>query len=347
MQALSRRAFLAVGAMLLLAACGGASNTGSTGSGGSVQTANLKIMVGGLNKQIYLPNMLAKQLGNFDSEKINVTLVDEGSGQGSELEVVAGNVDAGSGAYSHPIELAAQGKNIETICQFGIAPGEAEMVASKKADSIKSAADLKGKNLGVTDIGSGTHTITMALLGKAGISADQAKYVAVGAGDTFIAAMKNGAIDAGMTTEPTITRLLQAGDARVLIDLRTPETTRAALGGDYPFIGIFARNDWVNANKDVAQRLVNVYVKTLKWMKAHSAAEIAAKMPPDYLVPSKDLYIAALQNQLSIFGTDCKMPAAGPQTVLSVLQNYVSSFKGKSVDLSKTYTNEFADKATG
>ena len=145
-----------------------------SGSSGAVQTVDLKMMVGGLNKQIYLPNMLAKQLGYFDAEKINITLVDEGSGQGTELEVVAGNVDAGSGAYSHPVELNALGEKIETICQFGIAPGEAEMVASKKADSIKTAADLKGKNLGVTDIGSGTHTITLALLGKAGYQGSDA-----------------------------------------------------------------------------------------------------------------------------------------------------------------------------
>src|SRR5438105_5135586 len=340
----SRKAFAAVGPMVALSACGGTSN--NAGAGSSTQSVDIKMMVGGLNKQIYLPNMLAKQLGYFDAEKINVTLVDEGSGQGTELEVVAGNVDAGSGSYSHPVELNALGKKIETICQFGIAPGEAEMVASKKASSITSAADLKGKNLGVTDIGSGTHTLTMALLGKAGVSADQAKYVAVGAGDTFIAAIKNGTIDAGMTTEPTITRLLQTGDAKVLIDLRTPESTRAALGGDYPFIGIFAKNDWVSSHKDVAQRLVNVYVKTLKWMKAHSAAEIAAKMPADYLVPSKDLYVTALQNQLSIFGTDCKMPSAGPQTVLSIEQKYVSTFKGKNANLGETYTNEFANKAS-
>src|SRR5436305_1304110 len=151
-------------------------------------------------------------------------------------------------AYSHPVELNALGKKIETICQFGIAPGEAEMVATKKADLIKSAADLKGKNLGVTDIGSGTHTITLALLGKAGYSGSDAHFVAVGAGNTFIAAIKNGTIDAGMTTEPTITRLLQSGDAKVLIDLRTPQSTRAAVGGDYPFIGIFAKNDGVNSH---------------------------------------------------------------------------------------------------
>jgi hypothetical protein len=29
-----------------------------------------------------------------------------------------------------------------------------------------------------------------------------------------------------------------------------------------------------------------------------------------------------------------------------VLQNYVSSFKGKTADLSKTYTNDFANKAS-
>ncbi len=81
-------------------------------------------------------------------------------------------------------------------------------------------------------------------------------------------------------------------------------------------------------------------------MKAHTAGEIADKMPPDYIVPSRDLYVAALQNQISIFGSDCKMPQGGPETVLSVLQNYVSSFKGKTADLSKTYTNDFANKAS-
>jgi hypothetical protein len=46
------------------------------------------------------------------------------------------------------------------------------------------------------------------------------------------------------------------------------------------------------------------------------------------------------ESQLSIFGADCKMPAAGPQNVLSVEQKFLSSFTNNSVDLSKTYTNE-------
>src|SRR5437016_7816383 len=181
MHGLSRKAFLAVGAMVALSACGGTSTTAGTGASGTMQPVDLKMMVGGLNKQIYLPNMLAKQLGYFDAEKINITLVDEGSGQGTELEVVAGNVDAGSGAYSHPMELNALGKKIETICQFGIAPGEAEVIDARKAGSIKSPTDLLGKNLGVTSLGSGTHTITLAILGKAGLDPTKEHFVAVGA----------------------------------------------------------------------------------------------------------------------------------------------------------------------
>ena len=339
----SQRLFTAIAAIAVLAvaaACG--SSTPSSSAGGSV---SLKIMVGGLNKQIYLPNMLAQQLGYFKAENLNVTLIDEGSGQASEEEVVAGNVDAGSGAYVHPMVLNTLGKKIETICQFGIAPGEAEVVDASLTN-ISTPKDLGGKNLGVTDLGSGTQVLTQAILGTAGLDPTKSQYVAVGAGDTFIAAIQQHKIAAGMTTFPTISRLVNSGKGKILVSLLTPADTRAALGGDYPFIGIFAQNSWVNSNKDVAQRLVNAYVKTLQFIHSHSAAEIADKMPVDYFAGDKASYIADLQSQLGIFGTDCRMPAGGPETVQKIQQQFVASYKGKSANLSETYTNEFADKAS-
>ena len=333
------------GAALVLGACGGSAGN-STGSGGN-QTVSIKIMVGGLNKQIYLPNMLTQQLGYFKAENLDVTLIDEASGQSSEDEVVAGNVDAGSGSYNHTIELQAAGKNMETVCQFGIAPGEAEVMDASKASSISSVSDLKGQTLGVTEIGSGTHTLSLALLGQKSVPADQVHFLGVGAGDTFIAALQQHRIVAGMTTEPTISRLTSTGQGKVLVDLRTPEATRAALGGDYPFIGVWMKNDYVNAHKDTVQRMVNAYTKTLKFIHSHSADEIAAKMPADYYAGNKDLYVQALKNQLSIFGSDCKMPTDGPATVLKIETTYVKSMQGKSgIDLAKTYTNDFAAKAS-
>lgn len=340
MRSTTRQLSIVLGALFALTACGGSPAPVADNS-----PADVKIMVGGMSKQIYLPNKLTEILGYFKEQNLNVTLIDEGSGQASEEEVIAGNVDGGSGSFSHVLELQPKGKFMTQVVQFQIAPGEAEMVDATKADSIKTASDLKGKNLGVTSLGSGTHTITLALLGRAGLTGTDAKFVAVGAGNTFIAAMQQKRIDAGMTTEPTISRLIKTGVGKVLIDLRTPEATRAALGADYPFIGIFMMSSYVSAHRGVVQRLVNAYVKTLKWMKSHSAAEIADKMPADYYAGDKDMYVTALAGQKDSFTADGIMPAAGAQNALQIELNYVKDMKGATVDLSKTYTNDFAKAA--
>ena len=342
MQRWSRRFAVTAGlaAMLVLAACG------TSGSNGGSGTVHLKIMVGGLSKQIYLPNELTARLGYFQQQGLDVTLIDEASGQSSEEEVLAGQVDAGSGSYNHTIELQAKGKSMEEVVLLGIAPGEAEMVSAKEAGSIHSIADLKGKNLGVTELGSGTQTLTTALLAKVGISADQVHFVPVGAGDTFIAAMQQGRIDAGMTTEPTISRLVSSNVGTVLADLRTPTSTQAALGGNYPFISLFMQNSYVSSHHDVVQKLVNAYVKTLKYIQTHTAEQIADQMPADYYAGDKALYVQALANQIQMFSPDGKMPADGPQTVLGIEFSAKLVPQSIQINLSKTFTNEFANAAS-
>jgi NitT/TauT family transport system substrate-binding protein len=69
-------------------------------------------------------------------------------------------------------------------------------------------------------------------------------------------------------------------------------------------------------------------------------------MPADYYAGNKALYVTALQNQLAIFSTDGKMPDGAPQFVLSTENLTNTAVQGKSIDLSKTYTNEFVDKAS-
>ena len=347
MNARNRQLWMVAGIILvlILSACG--SSTGGSGSSSGSGNIALKIMVGGLSKQIYLPNELTQRLGYFAAQGLDVTLIDEASGQSSENEVLAGQVDGGSGSYNHTIELQAAGKNMEAVVLLNIAPGEAEIVSAKAASQIHSVSDLKGKNLGVTELGSGTQTLTTALLHKVGITADQVHFIPVGAGDTFIAALQQGKIDAGMTTEPTISRIVSSGVGKVLVDLRSPQSTQAALGGPYPFICLFMNNSYVSSHQNVVQKLVNAYVKTLKWMHTHTAEQIADQMPADYYAGNKALYVTALQNQMAIFSPDGLMPAGAPQSVLST--EYQSNLvpKSKPIDLTTTFTNQFAAKANG
>ena len=127
--------------VLILGACGTSNSINGSGSG----TTSLSIMVGGLSKQIYLPNMLTQRLGYFQQEGLDVTLIDEASGQSSEDAVLAGQVEAGSGSYNHTQELQAAGKQMESVVLLNVAPGEVLIVSAKEASQIHSVKDLKGK----------------------------------------------------------------------------------------------------------------------------------------------------------------------------------------------------------
>ena len=149
-----------------------------------------------------------------------------------------------------------------------------------------------------------------------------------------------------MTTDATISTLISQNAGNVLVDLRTPTSTQAALGGNYPFICLFMSNSWVDSHKDVVQKIVNAYVKTLKYTQTHTAKQIADQMPQDYYAGNKAAYVQALQNQLKMFGPDGKMPADGPQAVLGIENAAGIVPSSTSTDLSATYTNEFASAAS-
>ncbi|WGS54910.1 ABC transporter substrate-binding protein (plasmid) [Paraburkholderia sp. D15] len=300
----------------------------------------ITIMVGGITKLIYLPARLTEQLGYFKDEGLDVELLSQPAGVDAENELLAGAVQGVVGFYDHTIDLQTKGKDVKAIVVFGQVPGEVEMVSSKAAGTIKSMADVKGKTLGVTGLGSSTSFLTQYLAGQHGVQSSNYTMLPVGADASFIAAIRQNRIDAGMTTEPTVSALEKSGDARVLVDMRTVEGTRAALGGTYPASSLYAQATWVASHKADAAKLAHAFARTLQFIHTHSAEEIAAKMPDDYQ-KDKGMYVSALKASLPMYTADGRMPADGPQTVLKVLSAFNPSVKGRHIDLARTFTNEF------
>lgn len=303
------------------------------------------IMVGGINKIIYLPARLTEQLGYFQEEGLNVKLMSEPAGVNAENEMLAGAVTAVVGFYDHTIDLQSKGKEVKSIVQFAKVPGEVELVSAKEGETIKSPADFKGKNLGVTGLGSSTDFLTQYMAVKSGLKAGEYTLLPVGAGNTFIAAMQQSRISAGMTTDPTATQLVTSGQAKVLADMRNEAGTLQALGGLYPAASLYASSQWIANHPNEVKKLARAFVKTMRFINTHSAEEIADKMPPDYYGGNKTLYIAALKASLPMFTADGRMPAGGPETVLKVLATFKPNIKPAQIDLSRTYTTEFVDAA--
>jgi NitT/TauT family transport system substrate-binding protein len=331
----------AAGLALAVTLTGCRDSRSSAAAGGA--TPHVKIMVGGIDKVIYLPAKLTEQLGYFKDEGLDVQLLTEPSGAQAENVLISGDVQGVVGFYDHTIDLQTKGKCIQSVVQFANVPGEAEVVATDKAGQISSPADFKARKLGITSPGSSTDFLTQALANRAGLHTQDFTRVKAGAGATFIAALANGGIDAGMTTDPTIAQLTATGKGKVMLDMRTEGGTRAALGGLYPGSSLYMDCAWVKANKAAVQKLANAFVRTLKFIGGHSAAEVAAKMPAEYAGGNADLYARSINDTKGIFNTDGVMPADGARTVLDVLASFSPSVQGKkdTIDLAKTYTTEF------
>jgi NitT/TauT family transport system substrate-binding protein len=231
-------------------------------------------MVGGLDKVIYLPAELTERLGYFKEQGLDVKLESQPSGANAETALVAGQVDGVVGFYDHTIDLQTKGKCIQSVVQFANVPGEVEIV--RKDSGISSTKDLKGKKLGITSPGSSTDFLTQYLAGKAGAGSSEYTTVTAGAGATFIAALQNGGIDAGMTTDPTAQQIKEKALGTVMLDMRTESGTRDALGGLYPASSLYMDCSYVEKNPQTVHKLANALVKTLAFIDTHSGQEIAA-----------------------------------------------------------------------
>jgi sulfonate transport system substrate-binding protein len=333
-----------------LAACSSASNSssaaGSTATGSNAAAGSsmptVTMMVGGIDKQIYLPYQLAQNLGFYKKYGVNMQLSTEQSGGvGAETAMVSGQVDMAGAWYVHAIDFTAKGKNVVSVAQLSGAPGERVMCA--KGAGITSPAQWKGKSLGVTDIGSGTDSLTLYLAARYHLTSKDISRVAVGAGPTFVAALQNHRIACGMTTQPTVGAVEKQGIGTSVINLASTAGAQQWLGGAYPAAGVLARADWVASHQATVQKVVDALVATMHWISTHTAADIANAMPPGFVsngLTTKADYTNALAQDKGQFLPDGMMPANGPATVLAI-EKFIGNVTGP-VNLSSTYTNQYA-----
>ncbi len=319
-------------------------SAGTIFSANTMAAEKIIIIVGGINKLIYLPPKLAENLGYFKDEGLNVELQSQQAGVDAENQLLAGAAHAVVGFYDHTIDLQSKGKKIESIVLFGLVPGGMEMVRTDAAAQIKNMGDIKGKTLGVTGLGSSSTFLGHYLASRYGLKTSDYSMLPVGAGNTLFAAFKQKRVDVAWTTEPSTSILLASGDAKVMVDLSSVEGTKAALGGLYPASSLYVQNTWARDNKDTALKLSRAFVRTLQFIHSHTAEQIADKMPVDYYGGNKALYIQALKASIQMYSKDGKMPEGGPETVLKVMAGFNANIKGKSINLSDTYTNEFVSQ---
>src|SRR3954469_26044286 len=84
----------------------------------SIAQTKAKIMVGGIDKQIYLPAKLAERLGYLKEEGLDVELFTSSSASQAGTALLAREGQAVVGFYDHTIDLQSKRKFMASVVQL-------------------------------------------------------------------------------------------------------------------------------------------------------------------------------------------------------------------------------------
>jgi NitT/TauT family transport system substrate-binding protein len=306
-----------------------------------------QVKVGTTNVASDVGFFIAEQKGYFRDAGIDVTTTTFASAAKMIAPLGTGELDVGGGTVAAGLYNAVErGINIKVVADKASVEEGYEystlLVRKDLADSgrYKSLADLKGMTVATASQGAGSESALNEALKKGGLKFTDVNVVYMGFPEMF-AALRNKAIDAGVTNEPTVTRAIEQGFA-------VRASKRAIYPGQQTAVVLYA-DEFIDKRRAVAQKFMNAYIRALRdYNDALKDGHIAG--------PGADDVIAILTKYTRIKDPkvyrDMVPFAANPngQVNKTTLANDWDFFKSRGlisghVTVDRVIDNSFADEA--
>ena len=315
-----------------------AAPTAAPASGGLTK---MQVALGFVPSVQSAPFYVAQDRGYFAAEGLEVEF-SYGTIQNLLTLVSQGDIAFASASGDSLMPQRQQGVAVTYILTFWTKnPIGAIAIAGNNTPPLRSPADLKGKNIGVSAPNSSTHFGLKALLKSADLIDDEVHLVVIGT--TEVEALIQKRIDAAMTFLPN-----EAAQLKTL-GLRT-EAIALADYLDYIPPGFVTGDKTIREHPEMVQRFVNAALRGLRdtLIDPGSAFESSLKrMPelsPDNEPLQRDVLTATLEYYKPTQGrtTGSTDPQAWTKTQDFLLAIGVIN---QAIDTRQYYNNSFVDRA--
>ncbi len=193
---------------------------------------------------------VAKEGDLFKKHGVQVELVYIPSGPLIIQSMLAKEIDIAQTAGPPVIAADLAGANLAIVAGIN----NTFVYSFRARPDIRSPSDLKGKKIGVTRIGSDSHTATVFALKKWGLDPERdVTILQLGGQPEILTALKSGLVDAGPLSYPQAGRARQIG-IHELADI-------GGLGIPYQGTGIIMRRDQIEANRELLLKFLRGLVE--------------------------------------------------------------------------------------
>lgn len=259
----------------LLAVCISVLFTGCSKTEQKKDTAKEKVQVSlaMLRLTSSAPLFIALDKGFFAEENLDIKPEWFDAAHPIAVATASSKVDVGAtGITASLYNMAAGNQKLAIVADKGREekgfPSSALLANSDAyAAGVTSIESLKGKRIGITQIGSTFHYMVGRLLESKGLAVSDVELVPLGKLSAIMAALESKQIDACILNEPNVTKAQTAGYAKLISQV-----------GDvipYQTSGIFFSPDFVK-KEDTAVRFLRAYIKACNY---YYDAAIAKKSP--------------------------------------------------------------------
>lgn len=205
---------------------------------------------------------MAQQEGLFKKHGLDVELIHIPSSSRAIQAILAGEIVFSFMDGSNFAQANLKGANLALV-----AGATNRQVFSLMARSeFKRITDLKGKKIGITRIGSSTHTSALYALGSAGLKTNDYQLLPLLEVPNIFTALSAGQIDAGVMSPPTNARAKKAGFVELM--------NVAKEGPEFVSVAVGTSRAYIKANEDVVRRVVRAYADGVQIFKNNKPAAL-------------------------------------------------------------------------
>jgi ABC-type nitrate/sulfonate/bicarbonate transport system substrate-binding protein len=250
--------------MLLVTACtapapGGGSTSASPSATAPPAPAREHIAVAySAISAAHLPMWVAQEQGFFDQNGLSVEIISIAGGSSPTAALLSGQIQFLQISVE-AMQATLNGADLVYIA----APSEVASFSLFAVPAIRSGAELKGKRIGVTGVGTATYTAARLALKSFGLTLDDVQITSVNSVPAILAAMLSGAVDAGAISVPTTLLARKAG--------LTELVNVAELHIPFPNAWQTASRAYLQSHPDVARRFTRSIVQAIGFMKKDPA----------------------------------------------------------------------------
>jgi len=192
-----------------------------------------------------LPLHLAEAGGFYAKHGLKVTIVDAGGGTRGGRALATGDLQVMHVGLSGVADINGKGGNLRVIASLS----NVMRFVFFSDPKVRSAADLKGKAIGVSSFGAESDSAASLALRQLGLSRNDVTFREAGGSPQRLAAIKSGAIAAAAMNEPAATQAQEQG-LYPLVDLFAARTP-------WLFTGLTVDKRYLDANRAVLGRFLS------------------------------------------------------------------------------------------